>query len=76
MLVAADNADTLIGLAAVITACGGLATSILAARSSKREASAKAEAECEHKLMQAWRESEAYAQEVHDLKIKLAQHEG
>jgi propanediol dehydratase large subunit len=58
------------GWAAVITAiCAGLA-SVISAVAGIMSARAKCDAECQTKLKLAWIEAEAYAEELHTLKLE------
>ena len=58
--------QTLFGIAAVISALTGLATTILALRKSRSEE----QEECLKRLRETRRESEDIAKELHDLKLK------
>jgi len=64
--VAAINDTSLIGLAAFITAVGGLASTILALRKNRSEECE----ECLRKLKEAREESERLAKELHDLRME------
>ena len=61
---------TLLGLAAIITAIGGIVTTVLAHRSSGREARQKAEEECVERLRNVRAEAEGLAEELHRIKMK------
>lgn len=68
MLVAADAWG--LGLAALITAIGGIVTIILGHRSSAKEAKVKAEEECLERLSATREESEQLAEELHRMKME------
>jgi len=59
------NQPTLLGLAAMVTAIGGCASSILAIRKARSEE----EQQCLDRLKEARAESERLAQELHELKM-------
>lgn len=82
-MLAAVNPDTLLGVAAILTAIGGGAASIYSIVASKKEASkqakdatAKAQAECHERLIKVQRESEAISEELHQLKMGRYTDEG
>jgi hypothetical protein len=61
---------TLLGVAAIISAVGGIAATILAHRSAKKEERRKAEDECRERLRSTRDESERLAEELHRIKMK------
>jgi hypothetical protein len=62
---AIDTGATLLGIAAVVSALGGIATTILAFRKSHDEE----HEQCLERLKTARSEAEAMAAELHELKI-------
>lgn len=60
---------SLLGVAAVVTAVGGVASTIMAIRKQRSES----EQECLDRLKQARAEAEASAQELHERKMHDAQ---
>jgi len=69
----ADTSTTessLFGIAAIITAIGGVITTIVAHRKSSKEATAKAEQECHDRVLALQKESEGLAEELHTLKME------
>jgi hypothetical protein len=72
MILAAISDPTLLGLAAIVTALGGVASTVMALRRTRSE---DHEACLEH-LKEARAEAEAYAQELHKLKMDKLDKEG
>lgn len=68
MLLAVAAGATLLGIAAIVSALGGIASTIMALRKSHDE---EHEA-CLERLKQARADSERMAQELHDLKMRDA----
>jgi hypothetical protein len=67
VILAIDD-PTLLGLAAFVTAIGGMATTIVAIRKSHAEG----EADCRKKLAEARAEAEKLAAELHERKMREA----
>jgi hypothetical protein len=67
MILAAISDTTLLGLAALLTAVGGVASTVMALRRGRSE---DHEACLEH-LKEARAEAEAYAVELHETKMEL-----
>lgn len=68
---------TLLGIAAILSAVGGIASTIIGARRARREERDKAEQECRERLRSTRKEAEDCAEELHELKMKNArEHEG
>lgn len=65
-----DN-PTLLGIAAVVSAIGGAASTIMAIRKQHSEE----EQECRERLKQARAEAESSAQELHERKMRDYNHE-
>jgi len=61
---------TLLGIAAVIAAIGGIVSTITADRRARKEERAKAEKECIERLKETRAESEKLAEELHRLKME------
>jgi uncharacterized membrane protein len=68
-----EGDPTLIGLAALIAAIGGIISTIVGVRKARRDERAKAEEECLQRLKEARKESEDLAAELHQLRMR---HEG
>lgn len=66
MVTAAVDSPTVLGLAAFITAVGGIASTIVALRKNRSEE----HEECLRKLKEAREESERLAQELHNLRME------
>lgn len=66
----ATEESSLLGIAAIVTAIGGIVTTILAHRASAREAKGKAEQECLERLKATRQESEQLAEELHRVKME------
>jgi len=64
-----DN-PTLLGIAALITAIGGVISTIVGARRARREERDRAEQECRERLKSARQEAEETAAELHALKME------
>ena len=62
---------TLLGIAAIVSAVSGMIVSVVAARRASKEGKEKADEDCLQRLRQARAEAEAYAQELHQLKMHL-----
>lgn len=62
--------ENLLGIAALITAIGGVLATILAHRTSAKEAKDKAEEDCLERLRVSREESEKLAEELHDVKMR------
>jgi len=69
VLLATEWEPTLLGVAAIITSCGGLMTTIIASRRSGKEAKAKADEQCYERLREVRSESEQLANELHRLRM-------
>jgi hypothetical protein len=65
LFVATVSDPTLIGIAALVTATGGIASTIMALRKSRSEETT----ECLENLKKCREESERLAKELHDLKM-------
>jgi hypothetical protein len=66
----ATTESSLFGIAAVVTAVGGVVTTVLAHRKGTKEAKAKADEECYQRLRATREESEKLASELHSLKMR------
>jgi hypothetical protein len=64
-----DNA-TLLGVAAIISAISGIASTIFGARRARREEHDKDEEQCRERLRLARKEAEEAAMELHARKMK------
>jgi hypothetical protein len=64
-----DNA-TLLGIAAIISAVSGIATTIMGSRRARREEHDKDEEQCRERLRLARKEAEEAAMELHARKMK------
>lgn len=62
---------TLLGIAAVITAISGVASTIFGARKKAKEAKEEAEEKCRLRLQETRAEAEKCAEELHRLKMKM-----
>jgi len=71
-LVAVLEEPTLLGVAAILSSVGGLISTVVGVRRSKREEREKAENECFEKLKAVRLEAEEAANELHALKMKHA----
>jgi hypothetical protein len=65
LILAVDTGATLLGVAAIVSAVGGIASTIMALRKSRDEE----HLECLKQLKATRSESEAMAKELHDLKV-------
>jgi len=65
LILAVDTAPTLLGIAAIVSAVGGIASTIMALRKTRDEE----HEECIKRLRETRQEAEAMAQELHDLKV-------
>jgi RNase H-fold protein (predicted Holliday junction resolvase) len=65
LILAVDTGATLLGVAAIVSAIGGIASTIMALRKSRDEE----HEQCLERLRQTRSESEAIAMELHDLKV-------
>jgi len=70
MLAAVLNDPTLLGIAACISAIGGVTTTILGSRRARREERDKSEEECRERLKAARKEAEEAAFELHRRKME------
>jgi uncharacterized protein YlxW (UPF0749 family) len=68
-LFASELQATLLGVAALVTALGGVLATILGARRSRREERDKAEQDCVQRLRETRAESERLAEELHRVKM-------
>jgi hypothetical protein len=59
-----------VGIAALLTALGGLVTTVIAHRQGKKEQQSKSEEDCYERLKAVREESEGLAQELHELRMK------
>jgi len=73
--VAELNVDSLLGLAAVITALGGILTTIVSSRKSRQEAKRKADQECWQRLKEVRAEAEEAAMALHQLRMEQSRDE-
>lgn len=71
MLLAVDD-PTLLGLAAIATSLSGIISTWYGFHRTSKETERKANEECAQKLREARQEGEEVAQELHELKMKLA----
>jgi hypothetical protein len=62
----ANTQATLLGVAAIVSALGGLVTTIFAVRKSRREATE----DCEKRLKASRKEAEDLAEELHRIKME------
>jgi len=70
-VLAVDASDpTLLGIAAIIAAVGGIVSTIFADRRARREERVKAEEECVQRLKETREEAERLAEELHRLKME------
>lgn len=69
LFVDASN-PTLLGIAAIVAAVGGIVSTIVGARHAAKEERKKADEECFEKLKVARAEAEAVAAELHKLRMK------
>jgi hypothetical protein len=69
LILAVDTGATLLGVAAIVSAVGGIASTIMALRKSRDEE----HEQCLERLRQTRSESEAIAMELHDLKVHSGQ---
>lgn len=75
MILAIQEA-TLLGVAAIGASVSGIFSTWYGFHRSNKEAKEKAAEECQEKLTAARKEGEAVAEELHDLKMKLARDAG
>lgn len=68
-MIALDQ-PTLLGLAAVIAAVGGILSTLIGARKARREERDKAEQECLERLKASRKEAEEAMAELHQLKMR------
>jgi len=68
-MVAATDETVWLGVAAVITAVGGILATVWSHRSAKKEAADKADQECYERLKATRAESEQLAEELHRIKM-------
>jgi uncharacterized membrane protein (DUF106 family) len=68
-VLAASGDPTLLGVAAIVSALGGVVSTILAHRSAKKEAKRKADEECLERLRATRVEAEQLAEELHRMKM-------
>lgn len=61
---------TLLGVAAIVSAFGGVVSTVVGARRSRRDERAKAEQECFERLKATRAEAEALARELHEIKMQ------
>jgi hypothetical protein len=66
---------SLLGIAAIATSVSGVLSTWYGFHKTNKEAKAAAEEECHKKLTAARKEGEEVAQELHDLKMKIARSE-
>lgn len=70
MPLAVVSADTLLGVAALLASFCGIILTIVSVRSGRKDATAKAEAECFEKLMKLQREAETISSELYQFRIQ------
>jgi hypothetical protein len=63
---------TLLGIAAIIAALGGIVSTVLGTRKARRDERAKNEEECIERLRTARQEAEGLAEELHQRKMREA----
>ena len=64
------NPDVLLAMAALITAIGGVASTLASIRMKRMEQKARDEDECFKKLLDARKEAEAASDELHAMKMR------
>ena len=67
---------TLLGIAAVLSACCGIASMVFGVRKERRAEHDAAMEECRKRLQEARKESEQLAAELHELRMKEIEREG
>jgi hypothetical protein len=65
----ATTESSLFGIAAIITAIGGVVTTIVAHKKGTKEATEKAAQECHERVQALRKESEGLAEELHQIKM-------
>jgi len=70
LLAETTTESSLFGIAAIITALGGVVTTVVAHRKGKSEATEKAAQECHERVTALRKESEQLGEELHQLKME------
>jgi hypothetical protein len=73
VILALEGDPTLLGVAAIISAIGGIVSTVWALRKSRREEHDKATEEMRVRLKECREESERLAAELHQIKMKREQ---
>jgi hypothetical protein len=71
-MILAVSQPTLLGCAAILTSISGILSTWYGFHKSAKDAEKVANEECHKKLMEARKEGEEVAEELHKLKMKLA----